>query len=64
MVLTYAGYTANVAYVEELECYRGTVSFGENDTVVFESDQEKDVENDFHTAVDNHLRFRKDLGVK
>ena len=62
MILSYLGYNANVAYVEEFECWRGTVKFAENDTVIFESDQKEDVEQDFHDAVDSHLRFKKSLG--
>lgn len=60
-VLEYKGYHTKVEFDAEGLVLRGKIE-GINDFVDFECENLKDVEQEFHDAVDNYLEFCKEVG--
>lgn len=60
-ILEYKGYYTKVEYSVEDNVLYGKIE-GIKDLVNFESDNLCDIEEEFHSAVDDYLAFCKDLG--
>ena len=60
-ILEYKGYHTKVEFDSENFILRGKIE-GINDFVNFECENMKDVENEFHEAVDDYLEFCKEVG--
>ena len=59
-VLTYKGYTTVIEFDSESKVLYGKIE-GIDDLVTFESDSAKEIEKEFHDAVDDWLEFRKEI---
>lgn len=59
--LRYKGYTASIAYDAETHMLHGKAA-GISDLVLFEAADEKEIEKEFHEAVDGYLEFCKSVG--
>lgn len=59
--LEYKGYYTEINYSAENSILYGKIE-GINDLVNFQSDNAKDIEKEFHNAVDDYLLFCKVLG--
>ena len=59
-VLTYKGYSTVIEFDSESKVLYGKIE-GINDLVTFESNSAKEIEKEFHDAVDDWLKFRKEL---
>lgn len=60
-LLHYKGYTARPEYSAEDRVFYGTI-LGISDMVDFQSDSAKDLEEEFHKAVDDYLEFCAEIG--
>lgn len=60
-LLRYRGYSARPAYSAEDRIFYGTV-LGIGDLVDFQSESAKELENEFHKAVDEYLDFCAEIG--
>ena len=60
-ILEYKGYHTKVEFDSEALILRGKIE-GINDLVNFECDNLKDIEKEFHEAVDDYLEFCKEVG--
>ena len=60
-VLEYKGYHTKVEFDSEELVLRGKIE-GINDLVDFECEDSKEVEREFHEAVDDYLEFCKEVG--
>lgn len=60
-LLHYKGYTARPEYSAEDRVFYGTI-LGISDMVDFHSDSAKDLEEEFHKAVDDYLEFCAEIG--
>lgn len=60
-LLRYKGYTASPVYSAEDRIFYGTV-LGINDLVDFQSENAKDLEDEFHKAVDDYIEFCEEIG--
>ena len=60
-ILEYKGYHTKIEFDSENLILRGKIE-GINDFVNFECENMKDVENEFHEAVDDYLEFCKEVG--
>ncbi len=59
-VLTYKGYSTVIEFDSESKVLYGKIE-GIDDLVTFESDSAKEIEKEFHDAVDDWLKFRKEI---
>ena len=59
-ILTYKGYFTVIEFDSESKVLYGKIE-GINDLVTFESDSAKEIEKEFHNAVDDWLEFRKEI---
>ena len=59
--LRYKGYSAKADYSAEDRIFYGTI-LGISDMVEFQSENAKDLEDEFHQAVDEYLEFCKEIG--
>ena len=59
--LHYKGYSAKADYSAEDRIFYGTI-LGISDMVEFQSENAKDLEDEFHYAVDEYLEFCKEIG--
>ena len=59
-VLTYKGYFTVIEFDSESKVLYGKIE-GIDDLVTFESDSAKEIEKEFHDAVDDWLKFRKEI---
>ena len=59
-VLTYKGYFTTIEFDSEDKVLYGKIE-GIDDLVTFESDSAKEIEKEFHYAVDDWLKFRKEI---
>ena len=62
-ILEYKGYHTKVEFDSEELVLRGKIE-GINDLINFECKDTKDVEKEFHEAVDDYLEFCKEVGKK
>ena len=60
-LLHYKGYTARPEYSAEDRIFYGTI-LGISDMVDFQSESAKDLEDEFHKAVDEYLEFCAEIG--
>ena len=60
-LLHYKGYSARPVYSAEDRVFYGKV-LGISDLVDFQSESAKDLENEFHKAVDDYLAFCAEIG--
>ena len=60
-LLHYNGYSARPEYSAEDRIFYGTI-LGISDLVDFQSENAKDLEEQFHKAVDEYLEFCKEIG--
>lgn len=60
-ILQYKGYHAKIEFDSEEFVLRGKIE-GINDLVDFECEDIKDLEREFHEAVDDYLKFCKEVG--
>lgn len=60
-ILSYKGYTAKIEFSKEDNALFGQID-DIKDFVNFESDSAKDIEQEFHNAVDDYLAFCKEIG--
>lgn len=60
-LLHYKGYSARPEYSSEDQVFYGTI-LGISDMVDFQSDSAKDLEEEFHRAVDDYLEFCAEIG--
>lgn len=60
-VMRYKGYTAQPEYSAEDRIFYGTI-LGIGDAVDFQSANAKDLEDEFHKAVDDYLEFCAEIG--
>ena len=60
-LLRYKGYSAKPEYSAADRVFYGTV-LGIDDLVDFQSESAKDLEDEFHRAVDNYLTFCAEIG--
>jgi predicted HicB family RNase H-like nuclease len=60
-LLRYKGYSARPEYSAEDRIFYGKV-LGINDLVDFQSENAKDLEDEFHKAVDDYLAFCQEVG--
>ena len=60
-VLEYKGYHTRIVFVAESKSLRGIIE-GINDYVDFESSNPNEIENEFHSAVDDYIEFCKEVG--
>ena len=61
--LHYKGYSAKADYSAEDRIFYGTI-LGISDMVEFQSENAKDLEDEFHQAVDEYLEFCKEIGER
>ena len=59
-VLTYKGYSTVIEFDSESKVLYGKIE-GIDDLVTFESDSAKEIEKEFHDAVDDWLEFKKEI---
>lgn len=59
--LHYKGYTAQPEYSADDHIFFGKI-LGIRDMVYFQSDSAKDIEREFHEAVDDYLEFCAEVG--
>ena len=59
-VLTYKGYSTVIEFDSESKVLYGKIE-GIDDLVTFESDSAKEIDKEFHEAVDDWLEFRKEI---
>lgn len=59
-LLTYKGYYTLIHFDSEDKILYGKIE-GIDDLVTFESDSAKEIEKEFHYAVDDWLKFRKEI---
>lgn len=62
-LLRYKGYSARPEYSAEDRIFYGTI-LGIGDLVDFQSENAKDLEDEFHKAVDEYLEFCAEIGKK
>lgn len=62
-LLRYKGYSARPEYSAEDRIFYGTV-LGIEDLIDFQSENAKDLEDEFHKAVDDYLEFCAEIGKK
>ena len=62
-ILEYRGYHTKIEYNSSDFTYRGKIE-GIDDLVNFESENLKDIEKEFHKAVDDYLEFCKEVSKK
>lgn len=62
-VLTYKGYSARPEYSVEDQIFYGKI-LGIDDLVDFYAENAKDLEKEFHAAVDDYLEYCKEIGKK
>lgn len=62
-LLRYKGYSAKPEYSAEDRIFYGTV-LGISDLVDFQSENAKELEEEFHKAVDDYLAFCEEIGKK
>lgn len=60
-VLEYKGYHTKIEYDSESKTLHGKIE-GINDLVDFDSENAREIENEFHAAVDDYLEFCAELG--
>lgn len=60
-LLRYKGYTARPEYSAEDRIFYGSI-LGISDMVDFQSESAKDLEDEFHKAVDDYLEFCAEIG--
>ena len=60
-LLHYKGYSARPEYSASDHIFYGTI-LGISDMVDFQSENAKDLEGEFHKAVDDYLEFCKEIG--
>lgn len=60
-LLRYKGYSARPEYSAEDRIFYGTI-LGISDLVDFQSENAKDLETEFHNAVDEYLQFCAEIG--
>ena len=60
-ILEYKGYHSKIEFDSEDLCVRGKIE-GINDLITFESENVKDIEQEFHNAVDDYLSFCEEVG--
>lgn len=60
-ILEYKGYHTKIEFDSEAFVLRGKIE-GINDLVNFESEDSKEIEREFHEAVDDYLEFCKEVG--
>ena len=60
-VMEYKGYHTKIEFDAETRTLRGKIE-GINDFVDFEAEDISNVENEFHSAVDDYLEFCKEVG--
>lgn len=59
--LQYKGYITNIQYSAEDKVLHGKIE-GIEDLVTFESESPADIENEFHSAVDDYLEYCSEIG--
>ena len=59
--MTYKGYAAKIEFDETSKLLHGEV-IGIRDVVTFQADSAADIENEFHTSVDDYLAFCRKRG--
>lgn len=59
--MTYKGYSARPEYSAEDRIFYGKI-LGISDLVDFQSENAKDLETEFHKAVDDYLEFCEEIG--
>ena len=59
--MTYKGYSARPEYSAEDRIFYGKI-LGISDLVDFQSENAKDLESEFHKAVDDYLEFCEEIG--
>ena len=62
-ILTYKGYHAKIEFDSESQVLYGRID-GIRDLVNFQSDSAKNIEQEFHQAVDDYLAFCEEIGQK
>lgn len=62
-IIQYKGYFASVDYSVEGKVLYGKIE-GINDLINFESESADQIENEFHEAVDEYLRYCESIGKK
>ncbi len=62
-LLKYKGYSARPEYSVEDRIFYGTI-LGISDMVDFQAENAKDLEDEFHKAVDDYLEFCAEIGKK
>lgn len=60
-ILTYKGYFTVIEFEAEDKVLYGKIENANGDLVTFESDSAKEIEKEFHDAVDDWLEFRKEI---
>lgn len=60
-LLTYKGYYTLIDFDAESKVLYGKIENANGDLVTFESDSTKEIEKEFHDAVDDWLEFRKEI---
>lgn len=60
-ILNYKGYYTRIEFSSSDKVLHGKIE-GISDLVTFESDSSKEIENEFHSAVDDYLEFCKEVG--
>ncbi len=60
-LLRYKGYSARPEYSSEDHIFYGTI-LGIDDSVDFQSESAKDLEEEFHKSVDDYLEFCEEIG--
>ncbi len=60
-ILSYKGYIGNVEFDNGAKVFYGRV-INTRDTITFQSDDAKRLEQEFHTSVDTYLEFCRELG--
>lgn len=60
-LLKYKGYYTLINFDAESKVLYGKIENANGDLVTFESDSTKEIEKEFHDAVDDWLEFRKEI---
>jgi len=60
-ILTYKGYIGEINFDKESKVFYGRV-VNTKDTITFQSENAKDLENEFQTSIDTYLDFCQELG--
>lgn len=62
-IMKYKGYWAEIQYSDEDECFFGKIEGLQNDLIIFEGKNVKELKKDFKDSIDDYLKFCKETNT-